>query len=178
MNLFHLLLAAVLATSAPWVLDLSLENERSKWRAVNDGVMGGLSRGVIREIPEGIRFEGRISLENNGGFASLRRPMSKADMSNYKGVTITYKCPGVKTAFSIEPNPVWYQPNYRTALKPAEEWTTVKVPFKDFVGRQVGRPVSGKLNAEKLNHIYQFGFITDEKREVDFALEVREVTFY
>ena len=178
MNLLHLLLAAALAVGTPWVLDLSQEAERSNWRAVNDGVMGGLSSGVIREIPDGIRFEGRISLENNGGFASLRRPMSKADMSAYKGVTITYKCLGVKTAFSIEPNPVWYQPNYRTALKPCDEWTTVKVPFKDFVGRQVGRPVSGKLNAEKLSHIYQFGFITDEKREVDFALEVRELTFY
>lgn len=178
MNLIHLLLAAVLVAGTPWVLDLSVENERSKWRAVNDGVMGGLSRGVILETPDGIRFEGRISLENNGGFASLRRPMSKADLSEYKGVIITYKCPDVKTAFCIDPNPVWYQPNYRTALKPAEEWTAVKVPFKDFVGRQVGRPVSGKLNAEKLSHIYQFGFITDEKREVDFALEVREVTFY
>lgn len=178
MNLLHLLLAAALAAGTPWVLDLSQETERCNWRAVNDGVMGGLSRGVIREIPDGIRFEGRISLENNGGFASLRRTMSKADMSAYKGVTITYKCPGVKTAFSIEPNPVWYQPNYRTTLKPCDEWTTVKVPFKDFVGRQVGRPVSGKLNAEKLSHIYQFGFITDEKREVDFVLEVREVTFY
>lgn len=178
MNLLHLLLAATLAAGAPWVLDMTNTTERENWRAVNDGVMGGLSRGVIRTTDEGVRFEGRISLENNGGFASLRRTMTKSDMSKYKGVRITYKCPGVKTAFSMEPNPVWYQPNYRTALAPTDEWTTVEVAFKEFKGRQVGRPVNGKLNGDKLSHIYQFGFITDEKREVDFALEVREVTFY
>jgi hypothetical protein len=43
------------------------------WQAVNDGVMGGVSDGRFR-ITEGqtLEFYGTLSLENNGGFASVR----------------------------------------------------------------------------------------------------------
>ena len=41
-----------------------------RWTIVNDGVMGGLSRSRILVSDERtVVFEGRLSLENNGGFA-------------------------------------------------------------------------------------------------------------
>ena len=45
-----------------------------KWGIVNDGVMGGISQSNIylNEV-NNIIFAGNISLENNGGFASIRR---------------------------------------------------------------------------------------------------------
>lgn len=50
-----------------------------QWVPVNDGVMGGLSRSHYREQAgyAGV-FAGQVSLENNGGFASVRAPMSLA----------------------------------------------------------------------------------------------------
>ena len=44
-----------------------------KWRIVNDGVMGGISKSNIylNEVSN-IIFAGNVSLENNGGFASIR----------------------------------------------------------------------------------------------------------
>ena len=39
---------------------------------VNDGVMGGVSQSSLRHDPQGMIFEGQVSLENNGGFASMR----------------------------------------------------------------------------------------------------------
>ena len=43
------------------------------WQTVNDGVMGGLSQGRVRWPDEQtMKFSGRLSLENNGGFASVR----------------------------------------------------------------------------------------------------------
>ena len=42
------------------------------WRSINDGVMGGLSSGGMR-LEDGIAvFSGTLSLENNGGFSSVR----------------------------------------------------------------------------------------------------------
>ena len=41
---------------------------------VNDGVMGGVSQSGLRHDPQGMIFEGQVSLENNGGFASMRSP--------------------------------------------------------------------------------------------------------
>ncbi|NBP81245.1 hypothetical protein EBU58_11145, partial [bacterium] len=44
-----------------------------EWQAVNDGVMGGVSDGRFRIMPEKtMEFFGTLSLENNGGFASVR----------------------------------------------------------------------------------------------------------
>ena len=43
------------------------------WQAVNDGVMGGRSDGRFRLDDAGqMEFFGTLSLENNGGFASVR----------------------------------------------------------------------------------------------------------
>lgn len=49
-----------------------------EWQAVNDGVMGGASEGTF-EITDGktLVFFGTLSLENNGGFASVRTKARK-----------------------------------------------------------------------------------------------------
>lgn len=44
-----------------------------QWQAVNDGVMGGISDGRFRiTADQTMEFFGTLSLENNGGFASVR----------------------------------------------------------------------------------------------------------
>ncbi|MDP1650111.1 MAG: CIA30 family protein [Rubrivivax sp.] len=43
------------------------------WAAIDDRVMGGISRSRLRHDPKGHAvFEGEVSLERNGGFASVR----------------------------------------------------------------------------------------------------------
>ena len=57
-------------------------SESGLWRSVNDGVMGGLSRGSLRIVAAGVGiFEGEVSLENNGGFASVRATIGPRDLS-------------------------------------------------------------------------------------------------
>ena len=61
------------------------------WRAVNDGVMGGLSEGDL-ELRDGVlNFSGVLSLENNGGFSSLRTVDGRFDLSAYDGVVLRVK---------------------------------------------------------------------------------------
>ena len=44
-----------------------------QWHVIGDSVMGGVSSGSARRDAEGnLVFEGTISLERNGGFASVR----------------------------------------------------------------------------------------------------------
>jgi hypothetical protein len=52
---------------------ISLPMNTHSWSSINDGVMGGVSVGQIVKTAEGLRFEGRLSLENNGGFAPTRQ---------------------------------------------------------------------------------------------------------
>jgi NADH dehydrogenase [ubiquinone] 1 alpha subcomplex assembly factor 1 len=43
------------------------------WHAIDDRVMGGVSRSRLRHDPAGHAvFEGEVSLDRNGGFASVR----------------------------------------------------------------------------------------------------------
>lgn len=45
------------------------------WITRDDPVMGGRSRSSVRWEPAGLVFSGTVSLENNGGFASLQGPL-------------------------------------------------------------------------------------------------------
>lgn len=44
------------------------------WRVVNDTVMGGVSSGELQWSDGELVFDGELSLDNNGGFASIRSP--------------------------------------------------------------------------------------------------------
>jgi monofunctional biosynthetic peptidoglycan transglycosylase len=57
---------------------VDLAADPARWRIVNDGVMGGVSSSRVGRAGEALRFEGVISLENNGGFASMKRPFDAA----------------------------------------------------------------------------------------------------
>ena len=66
-------------TSAPEGTDIVLvtlddANAVATWTTVNDPVMGGKSTSRVTFGDGGLVFSGAISLENNGGFASVRSP--------------------------------------------------------------------------------------------------------
>lgn len=56
------------------LVDFDDPDEVAAWRTVNDPVMGGRSTSEVRFGDVGLVFSGSISLENNGGFASVRGP--------------------------------------------------------------------------------------------------------
>jgi NADH dehydrogenase [ubiquinone] 1 alpha subcomplex assembly factor 1 len=54
------------------LFDFTDANAANAWRAIDDRVMGGVSRSALRHDPAGHAvFEGTVSLERNGGFASV-----------------------------------------------------------------------------------------------------------
>ncbi len=55
------------------VIDFASGTEFERWMPVNDSVMGGLSWSSVKRGPDGNSiFAGEVSLDNNGGFASVR----------------------------------------------------------------------------------------------------------
>ena len=55
------------------VMEDFIPNENLNWQVVNDGVMGGRSYGnLTRSGDSEALFSGNLSLENNGGFSSIR----------------------------------------------------------------------------------------------------------
>ena len=55
------------------LFDFTEVESAREWQSVNDGVMGGVSEGKFKIIDKKtMEFFGTLSLENNGGFASVR----------------------------------------------------------------------------------------------------------
>ena len=63
-----------MAEETPQTLfDFTNADAAKAWQNVNDGVMGGISEGKFKITDaKTMEFFGTLSLENNGGFASLR----------------------------------------------------------------------------------------------------------
>ena len=56
---------------------------------VNDGVMGGVSSSSVTDSAEGVVFTGSVSLDNNGGFASIRAGFAGVvDLSGFSELVI------------------------------------------------------------------------------------------
>ena len=54
------------------ILDFTVANDKTTWEAIDDRIMGGVSQSKPEYIGNvGLRFTGSVSLENNGGFASI-----------------------------------------------------------------------------------------------------------
>jgi len=67
-----ILMSLIMATSLSSLVlfDFTENKDTGNWMVVNDGVMGGLSKGTLTAGENGNAvFKGTISLENNGGFS-------------------------------------------------------------------------------------------------------------
>ena len=54
------------------LFDFTTATNSTAWQIVNDDVMGGVSTSRFQVRTNGAVFSGVVSLENNGGFASVR----------------------------------------------------------------------------------------------------------
>lgn len=84
------------------LLNAALTKTENRWRIVNDGVMGGLSSSKVNVQDDKVIFSGTVSLENNGGFASLRSPVREYDFSKYSGVELRIKGDGKRYSISMK----------------------------------------------------------------------------
>ena len=157
----------------PVVFDFDAPKEAQRWRPVNDGVMGGRSEGAFRVSPDGIlKFYGNLSLENRGGFASVRSrttelelPQAEALLIRVRGDGRSYYCnlyvPSKRIAYS-----------YRAKIDTkAGRWQEVRLPLTSFRATWFGRtlPDAPKIDAKNVRAL---GFMIADKKAGPFKLEV------
>lgn len=166
-----------LVLSLPATMKIDFSNIKDNWYPLNDGVMGGLSKGKVEETPDGVVFSGTVSLENNGGFASFRGPWKSYDITQYSEVTIRYRSKEMQLAFVMETDRRYWIPNYKIGLEPSKEWTSKTFILRDVKQYRLGKPTGSLLTVDVKDEIMRIGFITDEKRAGDFWFEVASVEF-
>ncbi len=145
-----------------------------KWKIVNDGVMGGISQSQfqINDAGNGV-FIGHVSLENNGGFASVKNiiPMN---MENYHSILLKVKGDGKSYSFRFKTGTGnalhnWvYHSRFETKK---DEWISVELPFNSFIPKHRGK-ILDNVSAPSLSKIKEYGFLISEKQEGEFRLEI------
>lgn len=154
------------------LLDFGKTEGAPKWFAVNDGVMGGLSKGGPETKDGSLHFTGTLSLENNGGFSSVRTG-GKYDFSGKKAMVMRVKGDGRKyqlrlaTDARFRGSAVSYGADFATEKG---EWIEVKIPFAELSPGWRGMKLDGlAFDASKVEEI---GLLIGDKKAGDFALEV------
>jgi monofunctional biosynthetic peptidoglycan transglycosylase len=175
--LLILLGSFVMAEEKPEVLfDFTNPDAAKEWQTVNDGVMGGVSEGKLKVTAEKtLEFFGTLSLENNGGFASVRTKAKKLNLE--KGDTLVAKVRGDGREYSL--NLYVKKPltafSYRAMVQTKkDEWIEIKVPLDQFEATSFGNLVkdAGPVNPPEVNAI---GFLLGDKKAGPFKLEVEWV---
>lgn len=156
------------------------ENQKLGWKVVDDGVMGGLSKGNLSFSEDGIlRFSGELSLENNGGFSSLRTGDLNLDLAGSEGLVIRVKGDGrtyqmrISTDARFRGMEVSFMAGFATKKG---EWTEVRVPFASFVGSWRGTMLKDEVfNPAKISRL---GLLLGDKKAGPFSMEVDWIRAY
>ena len=144
-----------------------------QWQAVNDGVMGGVSDGRFRITPDNtLEFFGTLSLENNGGFASIRTKPTDFDVKAGDTLVVRVKGDGREYVLNLYTRSRRTAFSYRAPLPTTkDEWTEVAVPLDDFIPTSYGRQVQGMGPVEP-GEITSIGFMLSDKKPGPFRLNV------
>jgi len=155
------------------LLDFSGADAGKEWQTINDGVMGGVSEGKFRITDKkSLEFFGTLSLENNGGFASVRTKAKKLGLE--KGDTLVVRVRGDGREYSMNlhvPKPLVAFSYRATVQTKKDEWIEVKMPLDKFEATSFGRVVKDAcaVNPEEINAL---GFLLGDKKAGPFKLEV------
>jgi NADH dehydrogenase [ubiquinone] 1 alpha subcomplex assembly factor 1 len=158
------------------VLDFAGPNAAQNWQAVNDGVMGGVSDGRFRITPENtLDFFGTLSLENNGGFASVRTKPADLNIKAGDTIVVWVKGDGREYVLNLYTKSRRMAFSYRAPMPTTkDEWTEVKVPLADFIPTSFGRRVQGMGPVEP-DQINGLGFMLSDKKPGTFQMQVEWV---
>ncbi|MFK7948737.1 MAG: CIA30 family protein [Saprospiraceae bacterium] len=171
-------LAVLLTNNQSVKIDFGKNKDGKDWQIVNDGVMGGRSQSTISFEKNSMIFKGNVSLENNGGFASMRASFGEYDFSKYETMTMRFRGTARKFAVTMQKEAVFYLPNYKYFFTPnPDEWQTLEMKLTDFETYQMGRAIGGTVSEEDLTKIIRYGIILYDKKAGDFELEIDYIEF-
>lgn len=129
------------------------------WGAVDDVVMGGVSRSGIEILDNGngngnALFTGIVSTDNNGGFASVRTRNFEPslDLSGYQGMALRLKGDGQRYKFLLRDDNGWDSLAFAHSFDTqAGQWITVRIPFAQLVPVMRAKTVPGGRSLQTSN---------------------------
>ena len=126
------------------IVDFNEESNLKYWPIVYDVVMGGRSGSTIAMNEEGHAvFSGNVSLNNNGGFSSVRHHLQKHDIRSFRTISVRVRGDGNRYQFRVKSNRAdrfSHVYNFNTS----KIWQWIEVPlvkmYPIWRGRRLDKP--------------------------------------
>jgi hypothetical protein len=139
---------------------------------VNDGVMGGVSQSRVRADPEGVVIEGVVSLENNGGFASVRSAAVFDRDTTTLALKIKGDCKRYKFILRTDTSP--RSAMYQAEFSAPDAWTVVRFRPNDFKASFRGRAVAAP--GLVFSDVKELGILIADRQEGSFRIQLKNVS--
>ncbi len=157
------------------IFDFNKKSDIKDWIIVDDVVMGGRSSGTFNLNANGYGvFEGSISLENNGGFSSVRYRFKRIQLKEYTKVILKLRGDGKNYQFRIKSNSGDYY-SYIKSFATSGEWQEIEISLRDmfpsFRGRRLDQPNFSE------DHIEEITFLIGNKKKEKFKLLLDKIEF-
>jgi NADH dehydrogenase [ubiquinone] 1 alpha subcomplex assembly factor 1 len=155
------------------IFDFNKSSNIKNWIVIDDVVMGGKSSGSFKLNSDGYGvFVGDISLENNGGFSSVRYRFEKILINKSTKISIIIRGDGKKYQLRIKSNSGDYY-SYISPFSTTGEWQEIEIPLKDmypsFRGRKLDQPNFSNDAIEEIT------FLIGNKNKEKFQLLIDKI---
>lgn len=156
------------------IFDFKKTADITDWMIVDDVVMGGRSNGEFLRSKEGNGvFQGTVSLENNGGFSSVRYSVPKKNVDAYTKLKLVVKGDGKQYQCRIKTKASDYY-SYVASFNSSDEWTTIEIPFSSMYPSFRGQTLDAPNYPGK--QIEEIAFLIGNKKAESFKLEIGNIT--
>jgi len=155
------------------IFDFNQKSDLKNWRIIDDVVMGGKSSGSFQLNPEGHGvFKGSISLENNGGFSSVRYTLEKRLIKGFTKIVLKVKGDGKKYQFRLKSNSRDYY-SYISTFSTTGAWQEIEIILKDMYPSFRGRRLEKENFSE--DYIEEVAFLIGNKNKEEFKLMIDKI---
>lgn len=156
-----------------WLMGLAMAMDSFDWVVLNDTVMGGRSSANVESVDSATRFQGVVSRENNGGFASIR---TRGAIDLNSNTTVEVDLVGTDAPVQFV---VWIGQGanlyYATPIQP--NTGVQRIEFSDFVPKSYGRVVSAPSLDRRNRQQVSVGILIGNGFEGEFDLTLKQLTF-
>ncbi len=159
--------------SSKIIFDFNKQADIQDWIVVDDVVMGGRSSGTFALNDDGFGvFAGNVSLENNGGFSSVRYRFDKIAVEDFTKMVLRLKGDGKTYQFRIK-DEVTTRYSYIASFPTSGEWQEITIPlntmYPAFRGNKLDQPNFSH------DHIEEVAFLVGNKKAEKFRLLIDKI---
>jgi hypothetical protein len=153
--------------------------KKQQFVIVNDGVMGGRSQSELSVLNKAASYSGEVSLENNGGFASVRMiwPFDFSKNNSAPSIAVLkVKGDGKTYQFRLRTNRGFDGAAYSYSFKTlANKEQTIYIPITDFVPTFRGRTLRNMPKLE-FSDVQQMGVLVADYQVGAFKIDLIDLS--